>query len=429
MSLWKSSFYLIFLVTLVSSAFALDVNDKVQATILKMYEENVIVMTRGLEDGIEQGDHVKLISPDGYAARAICIKAGLVSSYWKLYRIVNSDLVSKDIDYTLVAIQEKEVDPYYAGFKNQDLSSQLPDVDPKSPVQIYQKATTDLPTTLEDDPAVVESQKTNTQQFMDKNFDAEQFGRDFSSFTGSVFASPYSEATYDKQTTKNLSYGISLNNNAEKYYFNTYYRRSELKAPDYNGGETITLTDRANVTFNVDKITPKWDFFMALDYTKMRRGDIFPIKSDISGSIFGLKYRIYEGETLKKFDISYSPMIQNRTAERQEYNYTTGKTEIVEIKNQNLRHSWRLRMYFQLTENLSVSNVTWYRPNQSMVNWHMDWADQLFSNEFMISQNISKSITFDYTNNYGYDITQKRNSGVNPFTKTNTFNLRWNFQI
>lgn len=84
------------------SAFALVPFETLKSVkILRVLPDNVVMLNHGLEDGILRNDHVKILSDvAGYTARAICIKVSTEVSYWKLYRIPNSDAFSLDYTYT-----------------------------------------------------------------------------------------------------------------------------------------------------------------------------------------------------------------------------------------------------------------------------------------------------------------------------------------
>ncbi|MBT4791004.1 MAG: hypothetical protein HON90_05495, partial [Halobacteriovoraceae bacterium] len=89
--------------------FALESTDRFNTQILKIYNRNILVLNRGLEDGIIKKDHAKLSSADGFIARGICVQATLLTSHWKIYRVVRPELVSKDTIYRLRSINQSEI--------------------------------------------------------------------------------------------------------------------------------------------------------------------------------------------------------------------------------------------------------------------------------------------------------------------------------
>jgi hypothetical protein len=74
---------------LVSSAYALDIDEKLTLRILKVSaSKKTILINRGLEDGLVVGDHAKFYLTDGVIARGLVVKASPSRSVWSLYRII-----------------------------------------------------------------------------------------------------------------------------------------------------------------------------------------------------------------------------------------------------------------------------------------------------------------------------------------------------
>jgi hypothetical protein len=433
MSLWKSSLILSFLVLFITNVFALEVNDKLQANIIRIHESNIIIISRGLEDGIEQGDHAKLIAPDGYAARALCLKTGMLSSYWKLYRITNPELISKDYVYNLIAIDDKEVSPEMMGYKQADLSSSLPESDPiieKKETAVDKVAVNDHPEDLTQDEAVLNAKRSVSQAFMARNFNSEQFSQDFQKYDVSIFAAPISETVYNKNKTQSLNYGTSINNMGEKYELSASLYKNETKNIDaFSGTTTTNGSTNANITFDINRITPKISYFMYLNYAQARYGELYTPRSHIDGGPVGFKYYLYEGETLKRLDVSYIPVWDQRISDFYYFDPITFQQSIKQTKINGIRHSLRLRLRAQFTPTFSITNTTWYKPFMNPANWKIDEQDQAFKNTFTIGFKLTENLFFDYTHTYTYDIILKRISGISPFSTTQAINLRFNFQI
>src|SRR5690606_8613269 len=80
------------------------------AQILKVLPDNIVMLNRGLEDGLVRNDHVMLTTDaEGYTARAICVRSHASTSYWRLYRIPNAKAVSLDYSYTLTSLDDSEI--------------------------------------------------------------------------------------------------------------------------------------------------------------------------------------------------------------------------------------------------------------------------------------------------------------------------------
>lgn len=90
--------YLICLFLLIPSmAFALEVDEKLTSRVVKVSESKKTVMiNRGTEDGLIEGDHAKFIVTAGIVARGVCVKVSPTRSVWSIYRLVNADFIVTD---------------------------------------------------------------------------------------------------------------------------------------------------------------------------------------------------------------------------------------------------------------------------------------------------------------------------------------------
>ena len=78
-------------------AFALEVDEKLTVRLVKTSESKKTVMVnRGTEDGLVEGDHAKFIVTAGIVARGVVVKVSPTRSVWSLYRLVNADFVVND---------------------------------------------------------------------------------------------------------------------------------------------------------------------------------------------------------------------------------------------------------------------------------------------------------------------------------------------
>ncbi|MFL5783047.1 MAG: hypothetical protein ACJ76H_00475 [Bacteriovoracaceae bacterium] len=95
---------LVFLGVLVFSfsAFSLEVDEKLTVRILKTSESRKTVMlNRGTEDGLVEGDHARFLVTAGIVARAVCVKVAPTRSVWSIYRLVNADFLVNDSVMTI----------------------------------------------------------------------------------------------------------------------------------------------------------------------------------------------------------------------------------------------------------------------------------------------------------------------------------------
>lgn len=85
-----------------SSAFALEIDEKLTARLIRISETRKTVMiNRGTEDGLVDGDHAKFIVTAGIVARGVCVKSSPTRSVWSIYRLVNADFIVPDSVMTL----------------------------------------------------------------------------------------------------------------------------------------------------------------------------------------------------------------------------------------------------------------------------------------------------------------------------------------
>ena len=81
---------------------ALEVDEKLTIRLLKISDSRKTVMVnRGTEDGLIEGDHAKFIVTSGIVARAVCVKVSPTRSVWSIYRTVNADFIAADSVLTL----------------------------------------------------------------------------------------------------------------------------------------------------------------------------------------------------------------------------------------------------------------------------------------------------------------------------------------
>lgn len=84
------------------SALALEVDEKLTIRILKSSESRkTLMINRGTEDGLVEGDHARFIVTAGIVARAVCIKVAPTRSVWSVYRLVNADFIVNDSVMTI----------------------------------------------------------------------------------------------------------------------------------------------------------------------------------------------------------------------------------------------------------------------------------------------------------------------------------------
>lgn len=136
-------------VLLTFSAFALAPFEVIKnVKILRVYPQNVIMLSRGLEDGISRNDHIKISNEtNGFAGRAICLKAKSETSYWKIYRVPNTKFFSKDYTYHIAGLADREIPHPVIEYRDQEqIIAGLEEEKDKENIEV----TEDLPKDLSD---------------------------------------------------------------------------------------------------------------------------------------------------------------------------------------------------------------------------------------------------------------------------------------
>ncbi len=84
------------------NAFSLEVDEKLTIRVLKASDSRkTIMINRGTEDGLVEGDHARFLVTAGIVARAVCIKVAPTRSVWSVYRLVNADFIVNDAVMTI----------------------------------------------------------------------------------------------------------------------------------------------------------------------------------------------------------------------------------------------------------------------------------------------------------------------------------------
>lgn len=427
--------FILLLIAFSFSAHALEYNDVLpKVNVIKTYKNNFLVLNRGLEDGIYKGDHIKLTNINGYIARAICIKASMLLSHWKVYRVVHPELLSYDDNYKLRSMNQSEIPDDLKYYKAADFSSEFNDISDKNikkPINMQQErlVSFDLSNDVKNDPIFKEANKSDAERFVDKNFDADQFAKDFSNLNISFFTSPISWQTFNDQRT--INYGVSLGNMGQKYEFSFNLNKTESKVVDqYTKSEITSESTYANIVFDINHITENFTYFMFASYNQARTGKTYYPRRQIQGGLVGLKYHIIDNdETIKKFDISYITLIDYIEYDSEEFNEDTFEYENVLVKERNARHSFRVRLKAQLSDTVFFDSVLWYKPLMYLKNQQMDWENNQNNWTTNLSWSITEQFQASFQYKYTYDIRKKRQFENDPMNQTTTINLSYSFNL
>ncbi len=407
------------------SAPALILNENLQGVkILTHHPGNVVVLNRGVEDGVQVGSHGKLKGTAGYVARGLCVKVGMLTSHWRLYRVVDPELVSKDFAYVLEGIDASEPAPHVEALKAQD-HTRLPDFDEKKLMPPEKSALkNDLPAGLTDDPQLHQEKKGAPAMFVEKTFDKDRLKRDLKVMKGSVFASPWSVQS-GPTDVKTVRFGGRLENEGGKYGLRLTFDRSTLTAAEKRSGEEFrNESTEARGTFTVRNLTPAWDAFSDLNWRQARYGEDWAPQRQILFAPLGFTWRREPGKTLKRMELSWAPTYDTR----QHVVAFPGDREQGADEN-GLRHAFRWYMDIEVNPHFHLTNELRWRPMQDIGSWELDTADNLSQNRFTASWQLTGPLHVDYEFLWLDDAQLRRINGISRVVTTNSLNVRLDFEL
>jgi hypothetical protein len=83
------------------SSFALEVDKRFVARVMAVSDsKKTLLIDKGHEVGLREGDHAKLSLPSGMVARGIIVKISPSRSVWSIYRFTRKEKIQKDVVFT-----------------------------------------------------------------------------------------------------------------------------------------------------------------------------------------------------------------------------------------------------------------------------------------------------------------------------------------
>lgn len=410
---------LLLFILFVNISYALESTDRFETRILKAYPDNILVINRGLEDGIEVGDHGRLTNEDGFIARGICIERGMLSSHWKIYRVVRPELVSKDTTYILTAINQSEMPQNlrekYLGTKKKGKVSNWDESKLNRALELQQEriARSDLPQSNENDPLYLESQKSGGTKFIEKNFDGKKFSQDLSDYKVSLYASPFSMQSFNNQ--KNLVYGASIESLGEKYQLRFHWDERDRSFTDPM--TQIQFQERMRdlgAEFKVKRLTNRFDLFFGYNFHSKQYSENYIPKSRHRLAPLGASFFLMRNEDKnEELSLSYAPLIEKRL----------DSINQIDVEESNVRHSVRLRYKDNLSDHISFDTYyLWQGATKDIAN-----IDNIF--EFKLSYKMAKYFYTDFIYTFTDDYYQALNTGLDSKNNIYTVNLRLDFEL
>lgn len=408
-----------------NNALALVSSDKMTTQILKMYDKNILVLNRGLEDGIFKGDHIKLTSEDGFIARGICLKTSMLLSHWKIYRVVRPQLVSKDTLYTLRSINQSQIPESLEEFQEVDFSSYYNDISDKDRLkgleaQQERLAKYDLPESIFDAEKKRKKAPSEVETFIDENFDATTLSQNMDKFSFSLFASPMAWESLNQQ--RNMYFGFQLKNIGTKYTFELQGEQRETKIVDrFTKEEVEKVYTRVDSSFIINRFANNWSFFSYALFEQETQGEISNPKAQVNVGLVGFYYHLqHKNELGEESRLGFIPMFDFRS-------YEDLEEETFERSNARLG----LRLYFveALAKDLSFKGDFWYNPYFNLDEQDIDYEDSRTNLKAILNKRFTKNFSIEYQLQYLKDQTYKNDLGVNPENVINTINFRLNTEL
>ncbi len=407
------------------SALAFDTNEQIaNVKILKALPGNIVLINRGLEDGLTRNDHIK-ISNDvtGFSSRAICLKSRAATSYWRLYRLPLASAFSKDYSYVIAGISDREIP--YPQDKLRDVEQEIRDSEQKTgpgsdPFQVRR----DLPERLSERDLLESFGPEKRRLQVEHILDQDRLERDLTDYRFSVYASPFTRQSINDAET--LRYGFKGGNIGSKYRLLTQFEQQQTKLKDPVTKESIsTRGTQGQVQFVIHKLSKNFSSLSLINYNSQRFSQYATPKYHYQVGPIGFTYHMYDSKTWEYVDLSYIPLFDMRVTEVQN---TTG-TGYSSISQSGLRHGIRLAMKTRINERVSFENLLWVRPYQKLAGLGIESDNLNLVEDFKLIFNISGNFFMDYNLIFQKDKLWRTLSGLPEINTINSINLRYDFDV
>lgn len=406
--------------------FALESFERLNGVkILKVLESNIILVDRGLEDGILMNDHAKFSQEaEGYSARAICVRARANTSYWKLYRIPYSETISRDLSYTLVGMADKEIPSPQAALRDSVVNFKDEETKKEAPAKDPFAIKRDLPEKLTERDLIETVGPDRRKLFIEKALNQDQMKRDLQDFRVSVYASPFTRQSINEG--ESYRYGARVGNMASKYRLMGQFEQQRSKMKDPVTKESVaTRGTTAQAQFVIHRLGQDISSLSLINYNSQYFSSLGTPKSQYQVGPIGFTWHLFENKTWEYFDLSYVPLYDSRTTDV--IDPITGSKS--EDKTNGLRHGFRLGVKTRINETVAFENLFWVKPYQDLASWEIEGDNLNLSNDLKLIFNISGNLFLDYNLVYQYDKLWKTLSDLPSTNTINSINFRYDFDL
>jgi hypothetical protein len=406
------------------SAMALEAFERLpNVKILKSLPDNIVLLNRGLEDGLARNDHIKLVSEtEGYGARGICLKATTDTSYWRLYRIPNSEAFSKDFTYTIVGLADQEI-PFPTSTLR-DSEYKIADDKPKKeegpdPFLVQR----DLPEKLTERDLIKAVGPDQKKLFIEQVLNKDQLERDFKNYRISVYASPFTRQSINDG--QSLRYGFRGGNVASKYRLLTQFEQQQTKLRDPLTDESVsTRSTNGQAQFVIHQLSENKSTLSLINYQSTKFSRLGTPKAHWQTGPLGFTWHMHESTSWEYLDLSYVPLYDVRETDIINKNGATST-----VKENGLRHGFRFAMKTRINERVAFENLLWVRPYQNLSTWRIEGDNLNLVNDLKLIFNLAGNLFFDYNFVYQKDKLWKTLNGLPDSNAINSLNLRYDFDL
>lgn len=413
-------------IILSTAAFALEPYEHIKnVKILRALPGNIIMINRGIEDGLSRNDHIKFSNEaTGFNSRAICLKAKADTSYWRLYRLPDATAFSKDYAYTVHGLSDREIP--YPQDKLRDVEQQIRDSEKKpGPGNDPFRVRRDLPEKLTERDLLEATGPEKRKLQIEQVLDQDRLERDLEDFRFSVYASPFTRQSINEAET--LRYGFRGGNVASKYRVLTQFEQQQTKLKDPVTKESIsTRGTQGQLQFVVHQLSERFSSLSLVNYNSQRFSSLATPKYHYQVGPIGFTYHIYDSKTWEYIDLSYIPLYDVRVTEIEDED---NRDRTTTRRDTGLRHGIRFGLKSRINERMFFENLLWVKPYQELANWGLRTDDLNLVNDMKFIFNVSGNFFFDYNLIYQRDKLWKKYSNLPEQNTINSINLRYDFDI
>ena len=405
--------------------FALESFEKLtNVKILRVLPDNVVAVNRGLEDGISRHDHAKFSNEvAGYSSRAICVKTSMNLSYWKLYRIPDSEAFSLDYVYIITGMADKEIPSPLSDLRNEVIhieDEKKAEKKDKGPDPFLIKS--DLPQILTKNDLPEFDQTKKNQSVLQDYFDKDQFNNDLDHFKVSVFASPFVKQTMNE--SQSLRYGLRGLNAGKKYNLLTELEQQETKLKDPITKESATTkTTNGRIQFTINALKPSVSSLSLINYNAQYFTKLGTPSSHWQFGPVGMTWHLRRKKSWEVMDFSYIPLYDVRQTEIQK------NGSVSSVKESGIRHGLRFGLKKRINEKVAFENHLWVRPFQDPASWEIETDNLNLVNDLKFIFNLTNHLFFDYNFIYQKDKLWNTLSGLPDSNTINSINIRYDFSL